>query len=521
MNKRNRKEYLPQILPYLLTVLLFLVFGITRLWRLTTLPSGVHLDEAGMAYDAWCLSQYGVDRYLKSFPVYFINFGGGQNALYTYLTAGLFRLFGFHEILMRVPAVTFSLLTLIFEMLTVKKLFPNKPYLVLGSGALVTICPFFILTSRFGVESYLMLGATAAFLYFFISAIDSEKYRYYVLAGISGGIILYTYAMSYLMLPMFLLLAFVYVLYMRKFSLNRWIAMGIPMFLLAFPLIMTQFINMFDWEEMHLGIFTLTKLPEYRVSELQPFSFDSLKLIISNIFIGDMWNYNSIPGIPNMYWISIPLILIGLIHVIYRTVLSFKNRTLDFQVLTLLWFLCVIYITCHITPCLTQLNSIFFVFVLFIADAVSLIPPCKKWGGHAVKAAVAGVYAFLFFQFATYYYLGGYTVDYYPVAYFDILTPDAIEFIEEHREYGPKGVQMAEMPIFFALSSLYSPYDLQLFDPHELYLMDGYYHCNCLGEIEDGYFYIVRDIYGEYADKLRAAGFTEINYGNHYLFYRE
>ncbi|MGN0167132.1 MAG: ArnT family glycosyltransferase [Acetatifactor sp.] len=522
MNKlQNTRKWIAKHLPFALFALLLLVFAVTRLWRLLTLPSGFHSDEAGMAYDAWCLSQYGVDRYLKSFPVYLTNFGEGQSALYAYLTAGLFRLFGFHEILIRIPGVFFSFLTLIFGMLLVRKIFPGRPYLVLGAGFLLTVCPYFILASRFGLDCNLMLGASTVFLYFFANALGTGKYRYYILAGITGGLTLYSYILSYLMMPLFLLLSLIYVISIRRFSFQKWVAMAIPMFLLAFPLILTQCINLFDWEEMQLGIFTLTKLEGYRSSELQPVSLGSFKLVVNDIFIGDMWVHNSIPGIPNMYWISIPLIVIGLTHTIYKTVISFRRRSLDITVLALWWFLSVFFIVCHITPCINQLNSIFFVLVLFVVDAVSLIPPLRKWGSAAIKASIAGIYVFCFFRFATYYYLGQYTADNYPLGYFDIRVSDAITFIEEHPQYGPKGTQMAELPIYFALSTLYSPYDLQLFNSHELYLMDGYYHCNCLGEIEDGYNYIVRDVYGVYADKLRTAGFTEINYGNYSLFYQE
>lgn len=66
----QREKLIDRYLPLILFILLLCVFAITRLWRILTIPSGFHLDEAGMAYDAWCLSQYGVDRYLKSFPVY-------------------------------------------------------------------------------------------------------------------------------------------------------------------------------------------------------------------------------------------------------------------------------------------------------------------------------------------------------------------------------------------------------------------------------------------------------------------
>lgn len=61
-----KKFISPEKLYYIAAGTLLLFCLISRLWRLDTLPFGLHLDEAGMAYDAWCLSQYGVDRYQTS-----------------------------------------------------------------------------------------------------------------------------------------------------------------------------------------------------------------------------------------------------------------------------------------------------------------------------------------------------------------------------------------------------------------------------------------------------------------------
>lgn len=120
--KKKFLEQLSKYMPYVLLAGLALLFVITRFWRITTLPSGVHIDEAGMAYDAWCLSQYGVDRYFKSYPLLLTNFGGGgQSALCIYTTALLFRLFVFHSFLFRVTNIFYSLLTVVFGMLILRR----------------------------------------------------------------------------------------------------------------------------------------------------------------------------------------------------------------------------------------------------------------------------------------------------------------------------------------------------------------------------------------------------------------
>ena len=67
----------------------FLLALFVRAYRIGELPYGWHVDEAGISYDMYSLIHYGTDRYYKFNPVYFINFGGGQNALYGYI-CGIF-----------------------------------------------------------------------------------------------------------------------------------------------------------------------------------------------------------------------------------------------------------------------------------------------------------------------------------------------------------------------------------------------------------------------------------------------
>lgn len=87
----------------IILIFFILLFAISRLYKFGELPRAISVDEAGMAYDAYCIANFGVDRYLNSFPLYFINFGGGQSALYTYMIAGLIKIFGLNSIVYRLP----------------------------------------------------------------------------------------------------------------------------------------------------------------------------------------------------------------------------------------------------------------------------------------------------------------------------------------------------------------------------------------------------------------------------------
>lgn len=69
---------------FIMTAILFLVAFI-RLFKLTELPYGIHIDEAGLGVNAYSLANFGVDRYLNSYPIYPANFNGGQSPFYSYL----------------------------------------------------------------------------------------------------------------------------------------------------------------------------------------------------------------------------------------------------------------------------------------------------------------------------------------------------------------------------------------------------------------------------------------------------
>jgi len=511
------KKYLPGMIFFFIIGCLFA----TRLFRLDTIPSGIHIDEAGMAYDAWCLSQYGVDRYLKSFPVYLNNFGSGQSSLYAFLCAALFKLFGYSIWLVRLPAVIFSFLTCLFGMKITRKLYPDNKYLPLATGALVVICPYFILAGRFGLDCNLMLGMSTVFLYFFLCALQKQETRYYILSGIMGGLVLYTYALSYIILPLFLILCLIYTIWCRRFSFKKWLIMAIPMGILAFPLILVQIVNAFDLPEMKLGIFTITKMTTYRASELSLFRFDHILHMITSIFKGDDLTYNSIPQFFNLYVITIPLFLLGLFSVIKKCAASIKLRELSLCCFPFLWFFSVLLLGGHITAGVNHMNSIFLTVILIAVEGLSVILGLKRAFLRILLPSFLSItYLFCFCKFGNYYYRGFYTQEYHPLSYFDITVSEAVDLLNENNHFGQDGTYMAEQKIYYALSALESPYEISFSLSEDTNHYNGYYF-NALGAIEDNYNYIVRDIYFDYANTLRTSGFTEVTYPGYSLFYKE
>ena len=491
-------------------------FLVTRLLFLTQLPFGLHIDEAGTAYDGWCLANYGVDRYLKSFPVYFINYKSGQNALYTYLCAMCIKLMGYNVWAVRLPAVFSNLLALVFGMLTVKRIFPKEERYFWGTGILMTICPYYILASRFGLESNLVLGFSTVFLYFFLSAVEDGKVWQYLVAGTLGGVLLYTYALTYIFVPIFLCLAFVYCIWTGRFRFTNWLLMAIPWGILASPLIAVQIINFFDLPEAKWGIFTITKLDYYRVSEIGRFSLESFLAVIKSVFLGDDLVYNTAPGYANLYAVSIIFAIIGLVCCLRDSMKSIAKRVYHGNVLMLFWFGAIVFFCCHITePNVNKVNGTFFAMALFVSMGIgTVVKHCQKLQ-RAVEAGVLMAYLAFFIGFGVYYFGGQYEAENTPLNYFDVLVTEAVDRIEADAALSAKTTYMAESKVYFAASNLISPYELHIEDEKTY----GNYVLGTLPEISKENNYIVRDIYPNYMDELRAMGFAEEAYKGYSLFY--
>ena len=125
---------------------ILLIAILSRILFLEQFPDGIEQDEAGLMYDAYCMAEYGTDRYLNENPVYLINFWGGQSVLYSAIASVLIRLFGLSVFVVRLPAVIFSVLTIVLAYLLSKKYIGKKFALVLAF--LITICPWHIMQSR-------------------------------------------------------------------------------------------------------------------------------------------------------------------------------------------------------------------------------------------------------------------------------------------------------------------------------------------------------------------------------------
>ncbi len=385
-------------------MLLFLFYLSTRLFRIGLVPKGIQIDELGSAFDAQAIAHFGVDRYLTKLPPYFKNYGGGQNALYTYSGALLFLFTDFTLAKFRLVAVAYGIAGFFCLYFLSKSVFRDTRTALAGCF-LYTVLPVFIMSQRWGLESYLLLSMSFIASYSFVLAYEKEKALWYALSGFLWGITLYTYAITYIIVPLFLTLMLVYMLWLRKLSLKQAFSFSLPLVLLAAPLVLEQMVNKGLVSPCHILWSDFLPMEWYRGNE---FSFKNIWRNIPDLWIlfsHDSLHHNASPAFGTLYYISLPFIAAGLVLCCRQAFISLKERRFDFSILLLAYTACSLFTTLFMLEInINRSNELYFSFLLFIVYSFHWILRKNKW----ILAGLLAVYLIFFLFFSNFYFRGEY-----------------------------------------------------------------------------------------------------------------
>lgn len=500
-------------------VMIFLLFLFTRIYLIQDVPLGLHVDEAGMAYDAWSLANFGVDRYLMSYPIYFINYGGGQSVLFGYLSMFLIKLFGFSIYSIRLPGVLVSIMTFFIGYKTSKELFSSSKYGLLFSY-LFTILPYFIMQSRFGLDCNLMMGLSSLVIYSIHKMVKIQSIKYYIFAGLSSGLILYTYALSYLVLPLFLLISFAYLILLKLIDFKKIIYFILPLALISFPLVLMIFINKFGFESIKLLFITIPKLPEYRGTEfIFTNTINNFIHVTKSVLFYDWLSYNSIDMFYTLYKISIPFVLIGVFYGVYVIIKSVKLK--KYNLLSLIWFFALSVFIMGLflkgQPNTNRMNGIFYsVLVLLVCGIYCIDMIIRSFIKYKHISAIYLIlivlmYAYNFNNFAKYYYFE-YAYDKYPQTLFTHLYKDEINFINQMN----KEMNMVYIEknfrgyVYFLLSTETSPINYNNEKINE-FMFRNYYFDLPENINLDSYYLVLKSNYG-FNEMMKQFNFKKVEF---------
>ncbi|MDP3973544.1 MAG: glycosyltransferase family 39 protein [Candidatus Daviesbacteria bacterium] len=135
----------------ILLTIICVLFLITHLYKIGEIPPSVYWDEASIGYNAYSIAQTGKDEWGDFLPIHFRAFGEFKLPVYIYSVVAFVQLFGLNEFSVRIPAVLFSLGSIIFTFLLAKKLSGNETVGLFGAF-LLAISPWFFIFSRIGFE---------------------------------------------------------------------------------------------------------------------------------------------------------------------------------------------------------------------------------------------------------------------------------------------------------------------------------------------------------------------------------
>ena len=389
---------------YLISVLFLLILGLSvRLTGISALPAGLNQDEASIGYEAYSILKTGIDRNGNSYPVHLESWGSGQNALYAYLSMPFIHFFGLNAFSVRIVNALLSCISLLMFFLLFRIGFDRKK--ALAALALFAIFPWSIMSARWGLESNILPAFFLVGAFFLIKGYNSSPW-YYLLSVVIFAFSLYSYGVTYLVLPMFFVLVIPYMYFNKKISI-RFLLLGFGLFLIvALPIILFVLINHLNLQPIHLGGITIPRLEANRTTVvfnlfngnfISTLAKNSVRFLSVLVLQADGTEYNAIPMFGTIYPISLVFFVVGLWG-------AFKNRTYFQHYVFLCWFLCsvVLGITSHVN--INRVNIIFIPLLYFVVLGVfDVLDMLKAEYKRNYKYLIIGLYSLLFVLFCGYY----------------------------------------------------------------------------------------------------------------------
>lgn len=388
-----------------LVAALILVGVLIRLVFLDRFPGGIDQDEAYSAYEAYCLMTDGMDSWGYRYPVYLTVWGSGQSALQSYLMAPLIALFGLKLWVIRIPQAIIACLSLPCIYALLKRISTRRTAMI--GLAFLVICPWHITMARWGLDCNFAPGFLLMGLYFFVRALDNP--RYYVICGLIYGLSLYTYAVIWVVLPFMLLIDALYLLYVGKLKISRWLVLGtVILGILAVPLLLFLAVNWGLIPEITGPFFSVPRMPQMRDGEVSLTSlYENVYRMVKTFLLqrdDRVWNASDEFGL--YYHLSLPFAAIGGIAALKRTIASIRERRFDGSALILVWLLLGVVQGCLIDGSVNRLNFLHFPLILCTVMGIDWVCQALRGRLRWLRTGIAAAYAVSFVLFAGFYFTG-------------------------------------------------------------------------------------------------------------------
>ena len=248
-----RSAPLPRWEKALLWVLILLLTGL-RLIKFGSVPGGMNQDGAMAAVDALALSQHGTDRFGTWLPAHFTAWGYGQmSVLLSYCMVPFLRLFGLSALSARLPVLLWSLAGMGAAYAFLRGSLGERA--ALAGLLFLAVAPWHFMQSRWALDCNLF--PHAFLIGFALLYKGREKPWALYLSMLFFALCMYSYGVSFLMVPLFLVLA-VWVLRIP----GKRVALCVLLYLgISWPIYGTMLINALGGHTVSLPFVTMPYFP--------------------------------------------------------------------------------------------------------------------------------------------------------------------------------------------------------------------------------------------------------------------
>lgn len=285
-------------------------------WKLGVAPKGFYVDEASVAYNAYCIANTGADEYGVKYPLFFRCLDNYQDPVLIYCLVPLVKVFGLNSAVVRLPGAVFHILAALAFAFLVQEYCRNK-WLALWGGALFALTPWVFPASRLVFSDTAMLLGMVLGWWLLLMALRTRSYSLAAGAGIAWAFAMYARALGR---PMSVLLLLCIGLAFHRLLLARW-KIGLFFLLSYAAALLPMMVSALRFPQ------SLTTRFE-RVSVLH--GNPSVNAIVHNVmpryleyfspsflvFTGDpeLRHHTGLGG--ELFWFTIPLILTGMYHML-------------------------------------------------------------------------------------------------------------------------------------------------------------------------------------------------------------
>lgn len=149
-------------------VLILLVAGMLRFYRIGDIPHGLYWDEAAITYNAWGISLWNRDEHAIRLPLSFKSYGDYKAPLLIYGMAAIYKVIGLSVPALRLVVAMLGLLNVALVYVIARRISEHEQS-ALMAALIMTMVPWAVHFSRIGTEATLamtlILGGVATILW--------------------------------------------------------------------------------------------------------------------------------------------------------------------------------------------------------------------------------------------------------------------------------------------------------------------------------------------------------------------